>query len=132
MITAIVLWNYVRAPTTQPSTKSGCSKPCLTMALCLSWRLMNRKGQPHGPSPHHKGGVGYGKIPWDEAMNLPGSQQVGLGKKLFEQFPWQQFQPHPEWAAIIVEALEPPAELPQDQPEPIAPEPQREPEPATE
>ena len=33
---------------------------------------------------------------------------------------------------IIVEPLELPAELPQDQPEPIAPEPQREPEPATE
>ena len=32
---------------------------------------------------------------------------------------------------IIVEPLELPAELPQDQPEPIAPEPQREPEPAT-
>ena len=32
---------------------------------------------------------------------------------------------------IIVEPLERPAELPQDQPEPIAPEPQREPEPAT-
>jgi hypothetical protein len=31
-------------------------------------------------------------------MNLPGSRQVALGKKLLEQFPWQNFQPHPEWA----------------------------------
>ena len=63
------------------------------------WQV-NRKNDPHGPSPHHKGGFGYGKIPWDEAMNLPGSQQVAFGKKLFEQFPWYKFQPHSEWAAF--------------------------------
>jgi hypothetical protein len=57
----------------------------------------NRPGEPHGPSPHHNGGVGYGKIPWDESMSLPGSAQVGLGKKLFEKFAWQKFEPHPEW-----------------------------------
>jgi hypothetical protein len=63
------------------------------------WQV-NRKGQPHGPSPHHPpGSTGYGVIPWDEAMNLPGSTQVGLGKKLFEQYDWQQFKPHPEWAS---------------------------------
>ncbi len=61
------------------------------------WQV-NRKDDPHGPSPHHNGGVGYGKIPWDEAMNLPGSAQVAFGKKLFEQFPWHTFTPHPEWA----------------------------------
>ncbi len=58
----------------------------------------NRPGEPHGPSPHHNGGVGYGVIPWNEAMNLPGSRQVGLGKKLFERFAWQEFSPHPDWA----------------------------------
>jgi hypothetical protein len=63
------------------------------------WQV-NRRGQPHGPSPHHKGGDGYGKIPWDEAMNLPGSRQVALGKKLLQQYAWQNFQPHPEWAAF--------------------------------
>lgn len=57
----------------------------------------NRPGQPHGPSPHHTGGVGYGTIPWNEAMNLPGSRQVGLGKKLFERFEWHKFTPHAEW-----------------------------------
>lgn len=62
------------------------------------WQV-NRPGQPHGPSPHHHGGVGYGKIPWDEAMNLPGSQQVGLGKKLLEQFEWWKLEPHPEWVS---------------------------------
>jgi hypothetical protein len=55
----------------------------------------NRRGEPHGKSPH---GGDYGHIPWDEAMNLPGSQQLGFGKKLFEKFEWQKFTPHPEWA----------------------------------
>ena len=58
----------------------------------------NRRDQPHGPSPHHAPGVGYGKIPWDEAMNLPGSTQVALGKKLFEKYEWHKFQPRPEWS----------------------------------
>jgi hypothetical protein len=63
------------------------------------WQV-NRQGKPHGPSPHHPpGSVGYGAISWDEAMDLPGSKQVGLAKKLLEQFPWTQFQPHPEWVA---------------------------------
>jgi hypothetical protein len=54
----------------------------------------NRPGDPHGPSPQHPaGGTGYGTIPWNEAMRLPGSTQVGLGKKLFEQFEWWKFRP---------------------------------------
>jgi hypothetical protein len=65
------------------------------------WQV-NRKGAPHGPSPHHpKGSNGYGVIAWDDAMNLPGSAQVGFGKKFFEQFQWQKFEPHPEWAAYL-------------------------------
>jgi hypothetical protein len=55
----------------------------------------NRRDQPHGASPH---GGNYGRIPWDAAMDLPGSRQVALGRKLFEQYDWQQFTPHPEWA----------------------------------
>jgi hypothetical protein len=42
-------------------------------------------------------------IPWNEAMNLPGSRQVGLGKKLFERFAWQECAPHPEWAVYADE-----------------------------
>src|SRR4029077_20098106 len=61
----------------------------------------NRRGQPHGPSPTAGSPpTGYGTISWYDAMNLPGSQQVGLGKKLLEQFPWREFQPHPEWAVF--------------------------------
>ena len=67
------------------------------------WQV-NRQGDPHGPSPHHKGGFGYGKIPWDEAMNLPGSRQVALGGKLFQQHPWHKFEPHPEWASFATKS----------------------------
>jgi hypothetical protein len=59
------------------------------------WQL-NRRDQPYGKSPH--GGT-YGPIPWDEAMKLPGSHQLGLAKKLFEQYAWHRFEPHPEWAS---------------------------------
>ena len=61
----------------------------------------NRPGVPHGASPH---GGSYGRISWEEAMRLPGSRQVGLGKKLLLQYPWQQFRPHPEWVAFAREA----------------------------
>jgi hypothetical protein len=50
----------------------------------------NRREQPHGNSPH---GGNYGKIPWDEAMNLPASKQIGAGKKFLEQFPWRACEP---------------------------------------
>src|SRR5438093_4264880 len=55
----------------------------------------NRPGQPHGASPH---GGSYGQIPWNQAMNLPGSRQVGLAKAFLLQYPWHRFEPHPEWA----------------------------------
>ena len=60
------------------------------------WQL-NRRDQPYGKSPH--GGT-YGPIPWDEAMNLPGSQQLGLAKAFLMRFPWHRFEPHPEWAYV--------------------------------
>jgi hypothetical protein len=31
-------------------------------------------------------------------MQYPGSTQLGLGKRLLEQYPWWRFAPHPEWA----------------------------------
>jgi hypothetical protein len=42
-------------------------------------------------------------------MNYPGSTQLGIGKKLLEQYPWHRFEPHPEWvdaasAGMIVPA----------------------------
>lgn len=57
------------------------------------WQV-NRRGQPHGPSPHGTGN-GYGVIAWDEAMRLPGSDQMGIGKRFFQSLPWTQLTPMP-------------------------------------
>jgi len=40
----------------------------------------------------------YDWTTWKEGMNYPGSTQLGIAKKLLEQYPWQKFEPHPEWA----------------------------------
>jgi hypothetical protein len=63
------------------------------------WQV-NRKDQPHGPSPH---GGNYGATPWDDAMNLPGAQQLAYGKNLLLQYPWSRFEPHNEWASYVDE-----------------------------
>ncbi len=55
---------------------------------------MNTRSQPHGPSPH--GGT-YEDTPWDVAAQFPGAQQLGLAKKLLENYPWWEMKPHPEW-----------------------------------
>ena len=60
----------------------------------------NRREQPHGISP--LGGM-YGKIAWNDAMHLPGSRHISLGKKLLEQYEWHRFTPHPEWAVFTNE-----------------------------
>ncbi|HZJ13911.1 MAG TPA: DUF4038 domain-containing protein, partial [Chthoniobacteraceae bacterium] len=60
----------------------------------------NRRGQPHGSSPTTGSPpTGYGVISWDEAMALPGSTQLGLGKRFFESLPWTQLAPMPESVA---------------------------------
>jgi hypothetical protein len=59
------------------------------------WQL-NRREQPYGKSPH---GGNWGNRPWDDAMKLPGSRQVGLAKRLLEKFDWWKFEPHPEWVS---------------------------------
>jgi len=40
----------------------------------------------------------YDYTTWKEGMNYPGAAQLGIAKKLLEQYPWQKFEPHPEWA----------------------------------
>jgi hypothetical protein len=42
-------------------------------------------------------GAEYEFTPWFEAMELPGSAQLGRAKKLLEEYPWWRFEPHPEW-----------------------------------
>ena len=59
------------------------------------WQV-NRRDLPHGASPH---GGDYGHLPWDDAMNLPGSRQLAMAKSLLTKYPWFEFEPHPEWAA---------------------------------
>jgi len=39
----------------------------------------------------------YDWTTWKEGMNYPGSTQLGIGKKLLEQYPWWRFESHPEW-----------------------------------
>lgn len=57
------------------------------------WQV-NTREKPFGASPH---GLSWGYRSWDEAMRLPGSEQIGLAKKLLERYMWHQFEPHPEW-----------------------------------
>lgn len=57
------------------------------------WQL-NTREKPYGPSPH---GATWGNTPWEDAYQLPGSRQVGLGKKLLERYNWWEFKTHPEW-----------------------------------
>jgi hypothetical protein len=57
------------------------------------WQL-NGIDKPYGKSP---GGNNWGVTPWNEAMKLPGSVQIGAARKLIESIPgWSSFQPQPE------------------------------------
>jgi len=56
-------------------------------------------------------GSAYEFTPWEEAMVLPGSTQLGLAKKILERYPWWEFEPHPEWVEPHgTEFMEPHAE----------------------
>ncbi len=55
-------------------------------------------GDPGCASSAFGGRRTYDWTTWREGMNYAGSTQVGLGKKLLEQYPWHRFEPHPEWA----------------------------------
>lgn len=39
----------------------------------------------------------YDWTTWKQGMNYPGSKQLGLGKNLLEEYPWERFESHPEW-----------------------------------
>jgi hypothetical protein len=41
----------------------------------------------------------YDWTTWTEGMNYSGSTQLGQAKKLLEEYPWSQFEPHPEWTS---------------------------------
>ncbi len=55
------------------------------------WQMNSRSGPPHD------GNTGsWGSGFWQDAMNLPGSAQVGLGRRFLERYPWWLFEPRPE------------------------------------
>jgi hypothetical protein len=56
------------------------------------WQV-NTRQQPYGLSPH---GHSWGGLPWDVAAQLPGSEQLGLGKKLLSRYSWWKLIPRPE------------------------------------
>jgi len=35
---------------------------------------------------------------WQQAKDFPGATQVGMGRKLLEEYEWRRFEPHPEWS----------------------------------
>jgi hypothetical protein len=49
---------------------------------------------PFGASPH---GACWNTVPWRTALAYPGGRQMGIGKKILEQYPWWECRPHPEW-----------------------------------
>jgi len=40
----------------------------------------------------------YDRTTWREGMAFPGAIQLGHGRRLLERYPWERFEPHPEWA----------------------------------
>ncbi|UCG07293.1 MAG: DUF4038 domain-containing protein [Desulfobacterales bacterium] len=56
------------------------------------------EGDPGCASSAFGGRKVYDWTTWREGMNYPGATQVGLGKKLLQEYPWHRFEPHPEWA----------------------------------
>jgi len=57
------------------------------------WQV-NTPTEPFGPSPH---GRSWGDTPWEVAYRLPGSEELGLAKKLLARYPYWRFEAHPEW-----------------------------------
>jgi len=56
------------------------------------WQF-NTRSRPYGPSPH---GMTWGNMPWEDACQLPGSRQVGLGRRLLERYEWWRLEPAPD------------------------------------
>jgi len=57
------------------------------------------EGDPGCASTAFGGPKVYDWTTWKEGAAYPGAIQLGLGKRLLEQYPWAKFEPHPEWAA---------------------------------
>jgi Protein of unknown function (DUF4038)/Domain of unknown function (DUF5060) len=55
------------------------------------------EGDPGCASAAFGGSRVYDWTTWREGMGYPGATQLGIGKKLLEQYPWSRFESHPEW-----------------------------------
>jgi hypothetical protein len=55
------------------------------------------EGDPGCASAAFGGTKVYDWTTWKQGMNYPGATQLGLAKKLLEEYPWSRFEPHPEW-----------------------------------
>jgi hypothetical protein len=68
------------------------------------WQVNGRE-HPYGNSP---GGNNWGVTPWNDAMLLPGSTQLGLAKKLIESLPlWNKMEPKTDWVTSDSSKLAP-------------------------
>lgn len=73
--------------------------------LFWSFMLSGAAGHTYGAAGIWQGSVEgdpgidpvYDWTTWKEGMNYPGSTQLGIGKKLLEQYNWSGFESHPEW-----------------------------------
>jgi hypothetical protein len=55
---------------------------------------MSTDHDPYGPSPH---GRSWGSQTWRQAYRSPGSEHVGLARKLLDDIPWWRLENHDEW-----------------------------------
>ena len=55
---------------------------------------MNGSDKPYGPSPH---GRSWGSTPWQDAAQLPGSRQIGLGGRVLAGLAWWELRSQPRW-----------------------------------
>ncbi|MEA2607774.1 MAG: hypothetical protein QOJ75_17 [Chloroflexota bacterium] len=62
------------------------------------WVFWNRTTFSKGGDSEYMEDAGGG--PWEEVMHLPGSAQVGIGKRILERFPWWGFERIDEPRAI--------------------------------
>jgi hypothetical protein len=101
----------------QPAKPALCGEACyeghmqtnfqdLQRHLFWSFMLSGAAGHTYGAAGIWQASVEgdpgidpvYDWTTWKEGMAYPGSTQLGIGKKLLEQYPWSRFEVHPEWA----------------------------------
>lgn len=57
------------------------------------WQL-NEPNKPFRANPNN---AHWGDTPWNEAMHLNGSKQVGLARKFLLKYNWNELIPHQDW-----------------------------------